>query len=49
MPKDGDVHQSLPKKIRPPKGSVYARTETPRGDLGYYIESDGTIYHTGLK
>ena len=32
----------LAKKIRPPKGSVYARTETPRGDLGYYIGSDGS-------
>ena len=49
MPKDGDVHQSLPKKIRPPKGSVYARTETPRGDLGYYIESDGTNIPYRLK
>ena len=29
----GDVHQALPKKIRPPKGSVYRRTESPRGDL----------------
>ena len=38
----GDVHQMLPKKIRPPKGSVYRRTESPRGDLGYYIMSDGT-------
>ena len=34
--------QMLPKKIRPPKGSVYRRTESPRGDLGYYIMSDGT-------
>ena len=49
MPKDGDVHQSLPKKIRPPKGSVYARTETPRGDLGYYIESDGSPIPYRLK
>ena len=31
----GNVHQSIPKKIRPPKGSVYRRTESPRGDLGY--------------
>ena len=36
----GDVHQALPKKIRPPKGSIYRRTEIPRGDLGYYIISD---------
>ena len=49
MPKDGDVHQSLPKKIRPPKGTVYARTETPRGDLGYYIESDGSAIPYRLK
>ena len=38
----GDVHQALPKKIRPPKGSIYRRTESPRGDLGYYIISDGS-------
>lgn len=38
----GDVHQAIPKKIRPPKGSIYRRTESPRGDLGYYIVSDGT-------
>ncbi len=24
-----------------PKGEIYFRTETPRGDLGYYIVSDG--------
>ena len=42
IPKDGDVHQTIPKKIRPPKGSIYKRTETPRGDLGYYIVSDGS-------
>ncbi len=45
----GDVHQALPKKIRPPKGSVYKRTESPRGDLGYYIESDGSPIPYRLK
>ncbi len=25
----------------PPKGSVYAATESPRGELGVYLESDG--------
>ena len=39
---DGDVFQTIPKKIRPPKGSIYRRTESPRGDLGYYIISDGS-------
>jgi NADH-quinone oxidoreductase subunit D len=49
IPKDGDVHQALPKKIRPPKGSIYSRTETPRGDLGFYIESDGSPIPTRVK
>jgi len=32
-----------PKNVRPPKGAdLYHRTETPRGELGYYIISDGT-------
>ena len=37
----GDVFETMPKKIRPPVGSIYRRTESPRGDLGYYIVSDG--------
>ena len=49
MPKDGDVHQALPKKIRPPKGSIYSRTESSRGDLGYYIISDGTPTPSRVK
>jgi NADH-quinone oxidoreductase subunit D len=35
--------------IRPPKGEVYVRTETPRGDLGYYIVCDGTERPQRLK
>ena len=35
IPKDGDVHQSIPKKIRPP-------TEAANGELGFYIVSDGS-------
>ena len=45
----GDVHQALPKKIRPPKGSIYCRTESPRGDLGYYIISDGSPIPSRVK
>ena len=45
----GDVHQAIPKKIRPPKGSIYRRTESPRGDLGYYIVSDGTPVASRVK
>src|SRR6266571_2613891 len=27
---------------RPPKGDVFVRTESPKGELGFYIVSDGT-------
>jgi NADH-quinone oxidoreductase subunit D len=39
---EGDVRETIPKKVRPPKGDAYVRTETPRGELGYYIISDGS-------
>jgi NADH-quinone oxidoreductase subunit D len=42
LPEEGDVKLAIPKRIRPPEGELYARTETPRGELGYYIISDGT-------
>lgn len=37
----GDVHEAMPKKVRPRKGEVYSRYESARGDLGFYIKSDG--------
>ena len=46
---EGDIFETMPKKIRPPKGSIYKRTESPRGDLGYYIESDGSPVPTRVK
>ena len=39
---EGDVQEKVPKRVKPPKGEIYARSETPRGELGYYIISDGT-------
>jgi len=39
---DGDVHEALPKRVKLPKGEVYGRTESPKGELGFYIVSDGT-------
>lgn len=38
---EGDVHSAIPKRIKPPKGTVYSRVENPRGELGYFIISDG--------
>ncbi len=29
-------------QIKPPKGEVYGRAENPKGELGFYIVSDGT-------
>lgn len=43
MPDEGDVKAAVPKRIRPPEAEIYARTETPRGELGYYIISDGSM------
>ena len=37
----GDVHAARPKKIRPEKGEVYGRYESARGDVGFYIISNG--------
>jgi NADH-quinone oxidoreductase subunit D len=39
----GFMVEKPPKMIRPPKGAeAYTRVETPRGELGFYIISDGT-------
>ena len=40
MPDEGDVQEAVPRRVRPKEGEVYVRTETPRGELGYYIVSD---------
>jgi len=34
-----DVRGAVPKRIKPPEGEIYSRTETPRGEQGYYIVS----------
>lgn len=45
----GDVQSAIPKRIRPEAGEVYVRTETPKGELGYYLVSDGTASPFRLK
>ena len=46
---EGDVQSAMPKKIRPKKGEIYSRYETARGDVGFYIRSDGKNIPTRLK
>ena len=38
---DGDVHEAVPRRVKPPQGTVYTRVENPKGELGYFIISDG--------
>jgi NADH-quinone oxidoreductase subunit D len=40
---DGPVRAELPHLIRPPKGEAYGHLEAPKGELGFYIVSDGSI------
>ena len=35
--------------MRPPKGDVYVPTESPKGELGFYIKSEGEPYAYRLK
>ena len=46
---DGDVHSAMPKRIRPAKGEVYSRYESARGDVGFYIQSNGKNIPLRLK
>ena len=39
---DGPVMAKLPPRLKPPKGESYARTEAPKGELGFYLVSDGS-------
>ena len=39
---DGPWLADLPLHARPPEGEVYARVESPRGELGFYLVSDGS-------
>ncbi len=39
---EGEILAKVPKRIKPPKGEVYSAVESARGELGYYIISDGT-------
>ena len=46
---EGDVAADIPRNVRPPEGEIYSRTEAPRGELGYYIKSDGSANPSRVK
>lgn len=39
---NGDISAKVRRIIRPPVGEVFVRTESPRGDLGVFLVSDGS-------
>lgn len=38
-----DVRALVPRRVKPPKGEIYSKAENPKGELGFYIVSDGTV------
>lgn len=50
MPSEGGVHDAIPRRMRPPDGAeIYVRTESARGELGFYLRSDGSDIPARVK
>jgi NADH-quinone oxidoreductase subunit D len=40
---EGEIKAKMPRLFRPARGSAYARTESPKGELGFYVQADGKV------
>ncbi len=41
LPAGETMHPKIPKKVKPPAGEAWARVESARGEMGYYVTADG--------
>ncbi len=46
---EGEHRVRVPRNIQPPPGEVYSAVEGPRGEVGFYVVSDGTRKPWRLK
>ncbi len=49
IPDKGEIRTKLPKIFKVPEGEAYVQTESPRGQLGFYLISDGGKSPARLK
>ncbi|MBI1987247.1 MAG: NADH-quinone oxidoreductase subunit D [Nitrospinae bacterium] len=46
---EGEIRAQVPRAIKPPAGEAYSCVESPKGELGFYIVSDGSERPYRLK
>jgi NADH-quinone oxidoreductase subunit D len=46
---EGDINTAMPKRVKPAAGTVYNSIESAKGELGFFIVSDGTLNPSRVK